>query len=76
MALAAPTPTSRLSVDGMVLFSRLRGGSAGAAQGAKSFLTETVSRVRDAGCDRAVGPRGRLSVHTAFSLPPVPLGIL
>ena len=34
---------------GQVLFSRLRGGSAGAARGAKSFLTETVSRVRDAG---------------------------
>ncbi len=34
---------------GMVLFSRLRGGSAGAARGAKSFLTETVSRVREAG---------------------------
>jgi len=34
---------------GMVLFSRLRGGAAGAARGAKSFLTETVSRVRDAG---------------------------
>ncbi len=34
---------------GMVLFSRLRGGSAGASRGAKSFLTETVSRVRDAG---------------------------
>ena len=28
---------------------RLRGGSAGAARGAKSFLTETVSRVRHAG---------------------------
>ena len=37
---------------GMVLFSRLRGGSAGAARGAKSFLTETVSRVRDAGSTR------------------------
>ncbi len=37
------------SATGMVLFSRLRGGSAGAARGAKSFLTETVSRVRDAG---------------------------
>ena len=35
--------------SGMVLFSRLRGGSAGAARGAKSFLTETVSRVRGAG---------------------------
>ena len=34
---------------GLVLFSRLRGGSADAARGAKSFLTETVSRVRDAG---------------------------
>ncbi len=29
--------------------SRLRGGSAGAARGAASFLTETVSRVRNAG---------------------------
>jgi len=37
------------ATTGMVLFSRLRGGSAGAARGAKSFLTETVSRVRDAG---------------------------
>src|SRR3954454_8079324 len=34
---------------GQVLFSRLRGGNAGAARGAKSFLTETVSRVRHAG---------------------------
>jgi hypothetical protein len=34
---------------GQVLFSRLRGGSAGAARGAKSFLTETFSRVRAAG---------------------------
>lgn len=30
---------------GMVLFSRLRGGSAGAARGAKSFLTETAQHV-------------------------------
>jgi hypothetical protein len=37
------------AATGMVLFSRLRGGSAGAARGAKSFLTETVSRVRNAG---------------------------
>jgi hypothetical protein len=35
-----------------VLFSRLRGGSAGAARGAKRCLTETVSRVRDAGAGR------------------------
>ncbi len=34
---------------GQVLMSRLRGGSAGAARGAASFLTETVSRVRHAG---------------------------
>ncbi len=34
---------------GQLLMSRLRGGSAGAARGAKSFLTETVSRVRHAG---------------------------
>lgn len=34
---------------GMVIFSRLRGGAAGAARGAKSFLTETVSRLRNAG---------------------------
>ena len=34
---------------GQVLMSRLRGGAAGAARGAASFLAETVSRVRDAG---------------------------
>jgi len=34
---------------GQVLMCRLRGGSAGAARGAASFLTETVSRVRGAG---------------------------
>jgi hypothetical protein len=34
---------------GQVVHCRLRGGAAGAARGAKSFLTETVSRVRDAG---------------------------
>jgi hypothetical protein len=34
---------------GQVLFCRLRGGAAGAARGAKSFLTETFSRVRAAG---------------------------
>lgn len=32
-----------------VIFSRLRGGKAGAARGAESFLTETVSRLRHAG---------------------------
>jgi hypothetical protein len=34
---------------GQVLMSRLRGGSAGAARGAASFPTETISRVRNAG---------------------------
>ena len=34
---------------GQVVFCRLRGGAAGAARGAKSFLTETISRVRAAG---------------------------
>jgi hypothetical protein len=34
---------------GKVLMSRLRGGSAGAARGAASFLTETISRTRNAG---------------------------
>jgi hypothetical protein len=42
-----------LAETGQVIFSRLRGGSAGAARGAKSFLTETVSRLRAAG---ASGP--------------------
>jgi hypothetical protein len=34
---------------GQVLASRMRGGNAGAARAAGSFLTETVSRVRNAG---------------------------
>lgn len=42
---------------GQVLMSRLRGGSAGAARGAASFLTETVSRVR------AAGATGHLTVR-------------
>jgi hypothetical protein len=42
---------------GQVLMSRLRGGAAGAARGAKSFLTETVSRVR------AAGATGQLTVR-------------
>jgi hypothetical protein len=40
-----------------VLMCRLRGGSTGAARGAKSFLTETVSRGRHAGA------RGQLTVR-------------
>jgi hypothetical protein len=42
---------------GQVLMSRLRGGSAGAARGAASFLTETISRVR------AAGASGQLTVR-------------
>jgi DDE family transposase len=38
-----------LAETGQVIFSRLRGGAAGAARGAKSFLTETISRIRTAG---------------------------
>jgi len=37
------------TVNGQVVSSRLRGGNAGAARGAESLLTETVSRVRGAG---------------------------
>ena len=42
---------------GQVVFCRLRGGAAGAARGAKSFLTETFSRVR------AAGASGRLTLR-------------
>ncbi len=51
---------------GMVLFSRLRGGAAGAARGAKSFLTETVSRVRGAGAT------GQLAVRADSAFTAVP----
>jgi len=47
---------------GQVLMSRLRGGSAGAARGAASFLTETVSRVRNAGAS------GQLTVRADSAL--------
>jgi Transposase DDE domain group 1 len=42
---------------GQVLMCRLRGGNAGAARGAASFLTETISRVR------AAGATGQLTVR-------------
>jgi hypothetical protein len=38
-----------LAETGQVIFSRMRGGKAGAARKAKSFLSETVSRLRHAG---------------------------
>ena len=42
-----------LAETGQVLHTRLRGGNAGSARGAASFLAETVSRLRSAG---ASGP--------------------
>ncbi len=38
-----------LAQTGQVIFSRLRGGPGGAARGARSFLTETISRLRHGG---------------------------
>jgi hypothetical protein len=38
-----------IAVTGEVAHSRMRGGNAGSARGAASFVTETVSRVRTAG---------------------------
>ena len=46
-----------IAETGQVVFSRLRGGAAGAARGAKSFLTETISRIR------AAGATGQLTVR-------------
>lgn len=52
---------------------RLRGGAAGAARGAKSFLTETVSRVRHAGATGQLTVRAdsafysRAVLHTAVA---------
>ena len=59
---------------GMVLFSRLRGGAAGSARGAKSFLTETVSRLRNAGATGELTVRAdsaffsKAVLHTAVKL--------
>lgn len=61
---------------GQVLMSRLRGGAAGAARGAASFLTETVSRVRDAGstgqltvrADSAFYSKAMLATATKFDV--------
>ena len=55
----------QLAVDaatGQVLFGRLRGGNAGAARGAASFLAETVSRVRHAGASGQLTVRGACQV--------------
>ena len=61
---------------GQVLMSRLRGGSAGAARGASSFLTETISRVRGAGAtgqltvraDSAFYSKAMLATATKFDV--------
>ncbi len=61
---------------GQVLMSRLRGGSAGAARGASSFLTETVSRVRNAGAtgeltvraDSAFYPKTVVAIPAQFDV--------
>ncbi len=59
---------------GQVLTCRLRGGAAGAARGAKSFLTETVSRARHAGATGQLTVRAdsalysRAVLHTAITL--------
>ncbi|WP_371795093.1 IS1380 family transposase [Streptomyces sp. NBC_01718] len=53
-----------LAQSGQVLFSRLRGGNAGAARGAKSFLTETVSRTRHAGASGQLTVRADSAFHS------------
>jgi len=65
-----------LAETGQVVFSRMRGGSAYAARGAKSFLTETVSRLRAAGAsgpltvraDSAFYSRAMLSTARKFDV--------
>jgi hypothetical protein len=52
-----------LAETGQVIFSRLRGGSAGAARGARSFLTETMSRLRDAGASGPLTVRADSAFH-------------
>jgi hypothetical protein len=53
---------------GQVLMSRLRGGSAGAARGAASFLTETISRVRNAGATGPLTVRADSAFHSKAML--------
>jgi hypothetical protein len=65
-----------LAETGQVIFSRLRGGPAGAARGARSFLTETISRLRHAGAtgqltvraDSAFYSRAMLSTARKFGV--------
>ncbi len=53
---------------GQVLMCRLRGGSAGAARGAASFLTETVSRVRNAGATGELTVRADSAFYSKSTL--------
>jgi hypothetical protein len=46
-----------LAGTGEILHSRMRGGNAGSARGAHSFVAETISRIRDAGATGAVTMR-------------------
>jgi hypothetical protein len=53
---------------GQVLMCRLRGGSAGAARGAASFLTETISRTRNAGATGALTVRADSAFYSKSML--------
>lgn len=60
--LATPAET------GQVIFSGLRGGAAGPARGAKSFLTETISRLRAAGSTGELTVRADSAFHSKVGL--------
>ncbi|UZJ24569.1 IS1380 family transposase [Rhodococcus antarcticus] len=53
---------------GQVLMCRLRGGSAGAARGAASLVTETISRVRNAGATGALTVRADSAFYSKSML--------
>ncbi len=57
-----------LAETGQVVFSRTRGGSAGAARGVKSFLTETVSWLRAAGATGALTVRADSAFYSRAML--------
>jgi hypothetical protein len=57
-----------LAETGQVIFSRLRGGAAHAARGAKTFLTETISRLRAAGASGPLTVRADSAFYTRAML--------
>ena len=57
-----------LAETGQVIFSRLRGGAAHAARGAKSFLTETISRLREAGATGLITVRADSAFYSRAML--------